>query len=111
MTGVDEFIVTVLRAELLAAVKDVDGILLTPRVRVDTEFFDAAPNLKVLSMTSVGYGPFDILVATKHGVVVCHTPGVLTAAVATLTIASISSLALRLFEYEPLCSERWLGQT
>ncbi len=97
---IDELIITAPRAELLAAVKDVDGILLTPRVRADTEFFDAAPNLKVLSTTSVGYDPFDIPSATKHGVAVCHTPGVLTAAVANLTIASIFSLALRLFEYE-----------
>ena len=97
---IDELIITAPRAELLAAVKDVDGILLTPRVRADTEFFDAAPNLKVISTTSVGYDPFDIPAATKHGVAVCHTPGVLTAAVANLTIASIFSLALRLFEYE-----------
>ena len=97
---IDELIITAPRAELLAAVKDVDGILLTPRVRADTEFFAAAPNLKVISTTSVGYDPFDIPAATKHGVAVCHTPGVLTAAVANLTIASIFSLALRLFEYE-----------
>ena len=100
VTGVDELIVTVPRAELLAAVKDIDGILLTPRVRADTEFFHAAPKLKVLSTTSVGYDPFDIPEATKHGVVVCNTPGVLTASVANLTMASIFSLALRLFEYE-----------
>lgn len=89
------------RSELLNLVKDVDGILLTPRVRADAEFFEAAPKLKVLSTTSVGYDPFDIPEATKHGVVVCHTPGVLTAAVANLTMASIFSLALKLFEYEP----------
>ena len=98
---VDQLIITAPRSELLVALKDVDGILLTPRVRADTEFFDAAPKLKVISTTSVGFDPFDIPEATKHGVVVCNTPGVLTAAVANLTIASIFSLALRLFEYEP----------
>jgi len=98
---VDQLIITAPRSELLVALKDVDGILLTPRVQADTEFFDAAPKLKVISTTSVGYDPFDIPEATKHGVVVCNTPGVLTAAVANLTIASIFSLALRLFEYEP----------
>ena len=98
---VDQLIIAAPRSELLVAVKDVDGILLTPRVRADTEFFDAASKLKVLSTTSVGYDPFDIPEATKHGVVVCNTPGVLTASVANLTMASIFSLALRLFEYEP----------
>ena len=57
---VDQLIIAAPRSELLVAVKDVDGILLTPRVRADTEFFDAAPNLKVISTTSVGYDPFDI---------------------------------------------------
>ncbi|MEZ4731248.1 MAG: hypothetical protein R3E79_29365 [Caldilineaceae bacterium] len=32
--------------------------------------------MRVLSTTSVGYDAF-IDEATKHGVVVCHTPGVL----------------------------------
>jgi glyoxylate reductase len=89
------------RETMLQKIHDADGILLTPRVRADAEFFDAAPNLKVISTTSVGYDPFDIPEATKRGVVVCHTPGVLSAAVANLTMACIFSLALRLFEYEP----------
>ena len=97
---VDELAVTAPREELLQKIGDVEGILLTPRVRADSVFFDAAPKLRVLSTTSVGYDPFDISEATKHGVVVCHTPGVLTAAVANLTMASILSLSLRLFEYE-----------
>jgi glyoxylate reductase len=88
------------RAELLEAVRDAEGILLTPRVRADVEFFDAAPKLRVLSTTSVGYDPFDIPEATRRGVVVCHTPGVLTAAVANLTMSMILALALKLFEAE-----------
>ena len=88
------------RAELLAAMGDVEGVLLTPRIRADAAFFDAAPKLRVLSTTSVGYDPFDIDEATKHGVVVCHTPGVLTDAVANLTTALLFSVALRLFDNE-----------
>jgi glyoxylate reductase len=89
------------RTELLEAVRDAEGILLTPRVRADAEFFEAAPKLRVLSTTSVGYDPFDIPEATRRGVVVCHTPGVLTAAVANLTMTLIFALALKLFEHEP----------
>ncbi len=96
------------RADLLAAMHDVEGVLLTPRVRGDAEFFDAAPKLRVLSTTSVGYDPFDIPEATKHGVVVCHTPGVLTDAVANLTTAITLTLALRLRENEAhVRSGRW----
>ncbi|MEZ4867162.1 MAG: D-glycerate dehydrogenase [Caldilineaceae bacterium] len=88
------------RAELLTAMQDAEGILLNPRVRADAEFFDASPKLRVLSTTSVGYDPFDIPEATKHGVVVCHTPGVLTDAVANLTTAITLTLALRLNDNE-----------
>ena len=92
--------ITAPRADLLAAMRDVEGVLVNPRVRADAEFFDAAPNLRVLSTTSVGYDPFDIPEATKHGVVVCHTPGVLTNAVANLTMGFVFTLALRLFPNE-----------
>ncbi len=88
------------RDEFLAAIHDAEGILLSPRVRADKAFFDAAPKLKVISTSSVGYDPFDIPEATKHGVVVCHTPGVLTEAVANLTMALIFSVTLRLFDNE-----------
>jgi len=88
------------RDQFLAAIHDAEGILLSPRVRADKAFFDAAPKLKVISTSSVGYDPFDISEATKHGVVVCHTPGVLTDAVANLTMAFILNVALRLFDNE-----------
>jgi glyoxylate reductase len=88
------------RDEFLAAIHDAEGILLSPGVRADKAFFDAAPKLKVISTSSVGYDPFDIPEATKHGVVVCHTPGVLTEAVANLTMALIFNVTLRLFDNE-----------
>jgi lactate dehydrogenase-like 2-hydroxyacid dehydrogenase len=88
------------RADLLAAMGDVEGVLVTPRVRGDAEFFAASPKLRVLATTSVGYDAFDIDAATNHGVVVCNTPGVLTNAVANLTVALILNLALKLRENE-----------
>ena len=88
------------RQELLTTIADAEGILLTPRVRADKEFFDAAPHLKVISSTSVGYDPFDIPEATRHEVVVCNTPGVLTGAVANLTLALMLNITLRLRENE-----------
>lgn len=91
---------SVSRADLLAAMGDVEGVLVTPRVRGDAEFFAASPKLRVLATTSVGYDAFDIDAATKHGVVVCNTPGVLTNAVANLTVALILNLALKLRENE-----------
>ncbi len=88
------------RPDLLAALHNINGVLVSPRVPADAAFFEAAPKLRVLSSHSVGYDPFDIEAATKHGVVVCNTPGVLTAAVANLTMALTFALTLRLRDNE-----------
>lgn len=88
------------REDLHATIGDADGILLTPRVVADAAFFDAAPNLKVMSTTSVGFDPFDIPEATKRGVAVCHTPGVLTDAVANLTMGLMFNISLNLIDNE-----------
>jgi lactate dehydrogenase-like 2-hydroxyacid dehydrogenase len=66
---------------------------------VDAAFLDAAPALRVVATPSVGYDSIDVAAATARGVAVCNTPGVLTAAVADLTVALIIMLARRLPEY------------
>ena len=100
------------RFELLEALSDVEGVLVSPRVPADAAFFDAAPRLRVLSTTSVGYDPFDIPEATKHGVVVCNTPGVLTEDTADMTLALLLAAPRRLLEGDRLVrSGGWGGWT
>jgi len=86
--------------ELLATVGDAEGVLGSPRNRADAAYFDSAPNLKVHSTCSVGFDAIDVSAATEHGVVICHTPGVLNNAVANLTQGMVFALALRLFPNE-----------
>ena len=88
------------RIHQLAALHDAQGVLLNPLTPADREFFEAAPRLRVLSTASVGYDTIDVGEATRRGVVVCHTPGVLTAAVADLTMVLIIALARRMFDNE-----------
>jgi len=88
------------RSDLLEAVQDADGVLGSPRLKADAEFFEAAPKLKVLCTCSVGFDSFDIEEATRRGVVVCHTPGVLTGAVTNLTMSMIYGLSLKLYQNE-----------
>jgi glyoxylate reductase len=88
------------RDELHAALADADGVILFNAQRVDAEFLDAAPRLRVVSGFGVGYDNFDIAEATKRGVVVCNTPEVLNAAVANLAFGMILALSRRLFENE-----------
>ena len=88
------------RSDQLDSIGDAHGVLLNPLTPVDEQFFDAAPRIRVLSTASVGFDTIDVPEATRRRVVVCHTPGVLTAAVADLTMVMIFSLARRLFDNE-----------
>ncbi len=96
------------KEELMEAVKDVEGFFGVPFVRADSDFFDAAPKLRVYSTCSVGYDRIDVSEATRHGVLICNTPGVLTDAVANLTISMILALTRNLIENEAYArSGRW----
>ena len=87
--------------EVKAALADRDGLLGPQgRVPVNDEWLDAAPNLKVVATSSVGYDAWDVDSATRHGVAVCNTPGVLTAAVADMAVVLIISIARRFFPLE-----------
>ena len=88
------------RAAVLAAVQGADGILLNPGIRVDEELLDLAPDLKVAATTSVGFDAFNVPLLTSRGVALCNTPGVLTAAVADLTMAMLLMLSRHLMEFE-----------
>jgi phosphoglycerate dehydrogenase-like enzyme len=93
------------KAELRAAIGDVEGVLTSTRVAFDAETLAAAPRLRVISNFGVGYDNVDLEAATLAGVIVCNTPAVLTDAVADLTMGLIISLARRLPEAERLVRE------
>ncbi len=65
--------------------------------RIDGDIFDAAPNLKIVANMAVGYNNIDVDEATRRGVAVTNTPGVLTDTTAdfawTLLMASARRLA------------------
>jgi glyoxylate reductase len=86
------------RNELFENVKDAEGLLSGLPIKVDAELFAAAPKLKVVSNFAVGYDNIDVAEATKRGICVTNTPGVLTPATADLTFALILSSARRIVE-------------
>ena len=86
------------REELLEKIKDKDGLLCLLTDKIDAEVMDAAPNLKVISTYSVGYDHIDIEAATKRGIYVTHTPGVLTDAVAEFTVGLLLAVTRRVLE-------------
>lgn len=80
---------------LIAALGSASALLVSPNVKVSAELLAAAPSLKVISTTSVGFDHIDVEAATARNIVVCNTPGVLDAAVAECAMLIILTLARR----------------
>jgi glyoxylate reductase len=81
---------------LLEKVRGVDGLLCLLTERIDAELMDAAgPQLKVISSMSVGVDHIDVAEATKRGIPVGNTPGVLTDATADQAFALLLAAARR----------------
>ena len=85
--------------ELLTNVTGVEGILSLLTDKIDAAVMDAAgPELKVISNYAVGYDNIDIAEATRRGIAVGNTPGVLTEATADHTFALLMAAARRVAE-------------
>jgi glyoxylate reductase len=66
--------------------------------KIDKEVLDAAPNLRVISSYSVGFDHIDVEEATKRGIYVTNTPGVLTETTADLAWSLLMTIARRIVE-------------
>ena len=83
---------------LLKKVQDVEGLLALLTDKIDTGLMKAAPKLKVISNLAVGYDNIDIPEATRRGIVVGNTPGVLTETTADFAFALLMAAARRVAE-------------
>ncbi|MCS7111418.1 MAG: glyoxylate reductase [Ignisphaera sp.] len=83
---------------LLEKVKEVDALASLLSDRIDCNLLQQAKKLRIISQYAVGYDNIDIQCATKLGVYVTNTPGVLTEATAELTWALILAVARRIVE-------------
>jgi len=93
--------------ELRVAIAGADAVVTMLHDRVDTAFLEAAgPQLRCVANVAVGYDNIDVDAATRHGVVVTNTPGVLTDATADLAMALILAVTRRLGEGERLLRGR-----
>ncbi len=77
-----------------------EGLLCLLTDEINEEVLAAAPRLKVVSNMAVGVDNIDIAGATRRGLPVGHTPGVLTDATADMTLALLFSAARRIVEGE-----------
>jgi len=99
------------REELLRRVPGAAGILCTLADRIDAQVMDAAgPALRVVSNFAAGFDNIDLAEATRRGIRVCNTPGVLVEATADMAFALLLAAARRLSEAERFLREgRWTG--
>jgi glyoxylate reductase len=98
------------RPELLAAVRDCDGILTVGHAAVDEAVYDAAPRLKVVANFGVGVDHINIAAATQRGIWVSNTAGSLTETTAELGWALILATVRRIAEGDRLVrAGQWKG--
>lgn len=96
------------REDVLSMLSGKDGLVVASPLKVDAALMDLARELKVVSTNSVGYDHIDVAEATRRGIYVCNTPGVLTDCVAETTWALILAVAKRLVEGDRFVrSGRW----
>ncbi len=87
------------REVILERVKGVDGILSLLTDKMDAEVMDTAgPGLKVISNYAVGFDNINIPEATKRGIPVGNTPGILTDTTADFAFALLMAAARRVVE-------------
>jgi len=76
----------------------VDALATLLSDKIDAEVFDAAPNLKIVAQMAVGFDNIDVTEATKRGIYVTNTPGVLTETTADFAWALLMAIARRVVE-------------
>ena len=80
-------------AGLLAEAADAIAFVIRGQVPVTPRLMDAAPNLKVIGRTGVGYETVDIPAATARGIPVVNAPGAGARAVAEAAMTFMLSLS------------------
>jgi len=98
-------------AELIEKVKGRDGVITLITDKVDAALMDAAgPQCKIFANYAVGFNNFDLAAATKRGIILTNTPGVLDDATATHTWALLLATARRIPESDKFVRDgRWKG--
>eukprot|EP01035_Chromulina_nebulosa_P010452 gene10452-biopygen8756 len=90
-----------------AALRTADGLIGSSHP-VDAALLDAAPQLQVISSVSVGVDNYPLAELRKRGIVLCHTPDVLTETVADTVFAILMATQRRVVELSNLVREgRW----
>jgi glyoxylate reductase len=97
-------------AELAQRVADCEAIIPMGAHYIPEPVIAAAPRLRVVAVAAVGYNIVDVAAATRRGVLVTNTPGVLTETTADMAWALMLGVARRVPESDRFVrAGRWTG--
>lgn len=94
--------------EFIANAKDAEGIFLIGGIKVTAAIMKACPNLKVVSLMSVGYDHVDVKAATTQKIAIGHTPDVLSQATAdTAFLLMLATSRKAFFHHKRIINGDW----
>lgn len=94
--------------ELLARARKADAVLSMVTERFDAAVIRALPRIRAISNLAVGVDNIDVAAATRAGIAVGHTPGILTETTADFAFALLMATARRIAESDHYVrSGRW----
>lgn len=86
------------RPLLLEKVREANGLLCLLTENIDTELMEHGKKLRVISNYAVGFNNIDVAEATRRGIYVTNTPGILTETTADCAFALMMTVARRIAE-------------
>jgi glyoxylate reductase len=108
LRGWDREDAAVARDVLLREVVDADGVVCLITEKMDAEVVDRMTHCRVIANVAVGYDNIDVAAATRKGIFVTNTPGVLTETTADMGWAILMATARRVVEGDKFTrSGRW----
>lgn len=98
------------RQDVVAHVRDKEGLICLLTERINDELLAAAPNLRIVANVAVGFDNIDVPACTRRGIVATNTPGVLDETTADFAWTLLMAVARRLIEGDQLArSGTWEG--
>lgn len=90
------------REEIIERARGFPAIVTSVADRVDRDLIESLPSLRIVAQAAVGYDNIDVAACKAQGVLVTHTPDVLTESTADLAMTLLLAVARRVREGEAL---------